>query len=185
MRIHRMLPLALALLASSAGAAAAQDKGKIGITMGYPPSLGLLWHASDKVAIRPEFSMSGSSSESSSSSFGLESDSWTFATGASALFYLHTYDHLRTYVGPRFIYSHLRATSKSSGFTQTSSTTKGDAVGGGGFFGAQYALGDKFRVFGELGFAVDHSTTKTTSGTGKATANAWGTRSSVGVIFYP
>ena len=59
MRIYRTVSGVLALLLCGVTGAAAQDGGKAGITMGYPASIGILWHAGDRVAIRPEFSISG------------------------------------------------------------------------------------------------------------------------------
>jgi len=184
MRIRRHLPICLALLAL-ATPAGAQDNGKTGLTMGYPASIGIIWQASDKVAIRPELSFSGGSGKVSGSSFVTDSDSWTVATGVSALFYLHTYDHLRTYFSPRFTYSHISATTNASGFTNSSTTTKGNGTSVAGSFGAQYALGDKFSVFGEVGFGFGHSTTKSGITSAKASGNSWATRTGVGVIFYP
>ena len=195
MRIYRYaLGVAAVLLLSVAGAGA-QDGGKTGITMGYPASIGVIWHANDKIAIRPEFSISGTSSESSPApSFTSKTDGWGYGVGASALFYLHTYDHLRTYFSPRFTYGHATTNGESSGLATLPSgiatvTTKSTANTSGitGSFGAQYALGDKFSVFGEVGFGFNHSST-TTSSTAisqKVTGNGWGTRTGVGVIFYP
>ena len=42
--------------------AAAQERGDVGVFMGYP-SLGLIWQVSDKVALRPEISFDVSSTE--------------------------------------------------------------------------------------------------------------------------
>ena len=38
----------------AAAPAAAQEKGNVGITMGFPASVGLLWHATEKIAVRPD-----------------------------------------------------------------------------------------------------------------------------------
>ena len=191
MRIARILSLAAFTGLAAASTAVAQDQGKVGITMGYPASIGVLWRVSDKVAIRPELSIAGSSSESTGTSFETESDSWNFATGASVLFYLHKYDQLRTYFSPRISYSRISSTSESSGFTTSTSTTTGDSVGGAGLFGAEYSLGRKFAVFGEVGFGFNHTTTQGISSVlpsttlGKQSGNSWGSRAGVGVIFFP
>jgi hypothetical protein len=91
MRIGRLLACSLALLGMGATGAAAQDEGKVGITMGYPAAVGIIWHVSDTVAIRPELSFSGSSSETDRAEniTDSESDGWTLGTGISALFYVH------------------------------------------------------------------------------------------------
>ena len=41
----------------------AQEKGKTGVTLGYPASIGLLWHVTDRIAIRPEFSFAFTSND--------------------------------------------------------------------------------------------------------------------------
>ena len=43
-------------------AASAQERS-FGVTMGYPASIGVLWHMSEAVAVRPEFSFDFFSSE--------------------------------------------------------------------------------------------------------------------------
>jgi hypothetical protein len=55
--------------------------------------------------------------------------------------------------------------------------------GGSGAFGAQYGLGKRFALFGELGFSYDHQDTDTP--TTKGHSSNWGLRSGVGVVFYP
>ena len=68
MQIRRFLVLAAALLVLTGRTAGAQGAGKAGVTMGYPASIGVIWHASDKVAIRPELTIAGASSKTSGSS---------------------------------------------------------------------------------------------------------------------
>ena len=185
MRIVRILSVALLTGLAAVSTAGAQDQGKIGLTMGYPASVGIVWPVSESVAIRPELSFSGSSSDSSGSAFESEADGWAIGTGVSALFYLRKYDNLRTYFVPRFTYSRATNTVTSSSFTNTESTTTTTNTGLAGSFGAQYSLGDKFGVFGEVGFGFNHSTGKSTTTTGRASSNTWGTRTAVGVIFFP
>ena len=45
---------ALILLVCGMGSANAQDNPRVGLTMGYPTSIGVLWHVTDRIAIRPE-----------------------------------------------------------------------------------------------------------------------------------
>jgi hypothetical protein len=195
MRIRRFLVLSAVLIAVLPASARAQDKHKAGITMGFPASVGVLWHVNEKVALRPELTFGGSSSETSittgTQTITINSDGWSIGTGVSALFYLKTEDRLRTYVSPRFIYSHTSASSDTSGLTtvpgQTplDATQTGDAWGGIGSFGAQYAVGDRFTVFGELGFGFTHSSTSRTATGTSGSGNAWGTRGGVGIVYYP
>jgi hypothetical protein len=185
MQIRRFLFLAAGLLFLARGTASAQDAGKTGVTMGYPSSIGIVWHASDRVAIRPELSIAGSSSESSNSSFSAENDSWNLAVGVSALFYLRTYDRLKTYFSPRLTYARSTNENTSSGITTSTITSTVTNTGVSGSFGVQYGLSDKFSVFGELGVGFNHA--KTTGSTSQVTTskgNSWSTRSGVGLIYY-
>ena len=186
MRSVRILSLAALVTVLAVTSAGAQDQGKIGITMGFPASVGVLWRVSDKVAIRPELSISGGTSETTSTSFETESDNWTLNTGVSALFYLKKYDDLRTYFTPRFNYAHGSSTTDASGFVTNSSTTSTlNGVGFFGAFGAEYSLGRKFAAFGEVGFGFSHSTAKSSIFPTTTSANNWGSRAGVGVIFFP
>ena len=65
------LPIVLLLAVADASA---QDKGDTGITMGYPASVGFVFHVSDRFAIRPELNLNVSSAESDSQ-FGSSSSS--------------------------------------------------------------------------------------------------------------
>ena len=190
MRIRRSFILCTALVTCVPAIAGAQDTRKVGITMAYPAAVGVLWHVSPKVAIRPELSFAGTSTDTTSSSIASDSSGWAIGTGVSALFYLKTYEHLRTYVTPRFTYSHTSTTSTLSsllpGVTTSKSEQTNDSTGIAGLFGAQYMLGDRFSLFGEVGFGYAHgSTTSSTATSTKITSNGWGTRAGIGVVFYP
>ena len=185
MRIGRILALCSALAALLPAGAAAQEQHKVGIVMGYPASLGVLWHASDKIAVRPELTLSGSSTETSSSSLDIEGDGWNLGTGVSALFYLRTEDRLKTYFSPRFTYTHASSTSSASGVTTSELKQTTNTVGVSGSFGAQYAVGDRFTVFGELGFAFSHLHSKSSLAPSSGSGNGWGLHSGVGIVFYP
>jgi hypothetical protein len=95
--------------------------------MGYPASVGLMWHISERLALRPEVSFSTSTNEnptsivlvgtspslmSSSSSTRSTSSSSTIGVGISGLFYVGKWDALRAYVAPRFVYSRASGTSE-------------------------------------------------------------------------
>jgi hypothetical protein len=183
--------MAAAMLLAAAGTAAAQDHASVGLTAGYPSTIGVIWHASDRIAIRPEVSLSGGTSGSTAGAFDTDGSRWSLGTGASVLFYLHTYDRLRTYISPSFSYGHVSSTSTSSGLsaaigiTTASVTTTAHSIGADGSFGAQYSLSDKFSVFGELGFGVSHAWSTSNLTPTKVTGNNWGTRTAVAVIFYP
>ena len=162
----------------------AQNPGKAGITMGFPGSIGFIWHASNKVAIRPEISFSGASSESDGPG-EISGDNWAIATGVGVLFYLSTHDNLRTYFTPRIAYTRTSSTTDVSSITNSSSENTTNSVGGFGSFWAQYNLGDKFGVFGELGFGVTRGTSRSSLSSRESRTTQWGTRAGVGVIYYP
>jgi len=69
----------------------------------------------------------------------------------------------------------------------TNSTAKATTnnAGGQGSFGAQYYVSNRFALFGELGVGFSHTETKSNLTPTKGTSWAWGTRSAVGIIFYP
>jgi hypothetical protein len=189
MHIGRLSAVMMMLLMGAGGTAAAQDRGA-GVTAGAPSMIGVIWHASDKIAIRPEITLSGGSSSTDSSTFDAESDRWSVGTRVSVLYYLHTYDRLRTYISPSFTYAYTSSTTNSvsatiTGISVPSLKTTAHAVGGDGSFGAQYRLADKFSVFGELGFGFSHASSTSNLTPVKSTGNNWSTRTAVGVIFYP
>ncbi len=170
------------LLMLSATPAMAQQAGKTGVTMGYPGAVGFIWHASEKLAIRPQVDLSGGSNTSTlASGQSSESDSWSLGIGASVLFYVLERDQLRAYVSPRYMYAHSSTTGKSSTGPGTSESTVTGHEGSGSF-GAQYSPVDRFSVFGEVGLSFSDRSGETNSSSNSGTA--WGTRTAVGVIFY-
>ena len=190
MRNAWLVAVCLAVVAATPRTAGAQDTRKTGIVIGFPTAVGILWHASDKVALRPEFAVSGSSNDltvnttsgTTSGTTASHTTSWGFGFGMSALFYLHTDDKLRTYIVPRFAWTHSSSSSDLSAISGTNLDLTTDSYGGSGSFGAQYGLGNRFAVFGELGLEVAHHTTDRPL---SSTGNSWGTRAGVGVVLYP
>src|SRR5262245_18406673 len=144
------------------GRAGAQERGATGVTMGYPASVGIIWHATENVALRPAMTFTSASNDASSSTF----DSTGVGVGVSGLFFLRKFDEIRTYGAPRFSYPHTSTTSASDvsigSVSQTSTIeTTSSAYSLAGYFGAQDNAGKWFPVFGELGFGSTH--TKETS----------------------
>jgi hypothetical protein len=196
MRIRRFVALCSVLVAALPAAAGAQEQHKVGVTMGYPASFGALWHVSDKVALRPELSFGGSSTDTTGSSIDISGNGWSVGTGVSALFYLGKKDRLRTYVSPRFTYGHSSSHSSLSSVipvtpvtttpvTTSDLTSTSKSTGFSGSFGAQFAVGDRFTVFGEVGLGYAHSWMKSSQTPTSGSGNSWGTRTGVGVVFYP
>ena len=175
--------LLLALLVVPA-AATAQERGQTGLVMGFPVSFGVIWHASDRLAVRPEVSFTHTSQETQTNfiSGSSESNSDAFTVGASVLWYLAKSDNIRTYVAPRFTYGQLSTDIPNTG----APATEADAFSITGSFGAQYTPARKFAVFGEIGYGLSRtkSTFSSNVTTAESTSRAWATRGAVGVIFY-
>ena len=192
MRTQRVLGLVLSVIAIQ-GTASAQEAGDAGLVMGFPASFGLVWHATDRVALRPALTLGGASSETSGGDFSLStSDSWRVGLSVGALFYLGTDDRLRTYVAPAFTYSHANNSSEirtvfneATSFDNTSDIGS-DAYGVSGSFGAQYGFSDRFNVFGEVGIEYDRSTGSYDGAFTEVEVrtHSWGTRGAVGVVLY-
>ena len=103
MLIRLRLCVLAGLLIATPVTALGQEKGQVGLTMGYPASVGLVWHVAERVAVRPEFSFSKSTSDAEEI-IDASSSGWTLGVGISGLFYVSRADNLRTYVSPRYTY---------------------------------------------------------------------------------
>ncbi len=159
--------MALVLLAATAGVARAQDDPKVGLTMGYPSAIGVIWQVADRLAVRPEITLNRSTGDSSSNDTAgpqpvSSSDSTGVGAGISALWYLSRWEGLRTYVSPRFQYGRTSSSASTPGNTSTT-----DAITSSyftcGSFGAQYTLGRHFGLFGEVGVGYTVANTSLTS----------------------
>jgi len=195
MQLSRVFCVGLLLVV--AAPAAAQDAGAVGLTMGYPGAVGVIWQINDRLAVRPDLTLSRGTTESTTAGTGSfegltlsgtsTSEGWSTGLGLSALVTLKTIDRLRLYLAPRLAWSHSSSENKTglggdlSGY---SSSQQGPIVSAS--FGSQYGLHDRFAVFGELGvqysaiesrsdFPGSRITTDTTS---------LGLRSAVGVAFF-
>jgi len=181
MRVGILL-LACSIVVGATTPATAQDTTKLGITMGYPASIGLLWHVSDRVALRPEFSFTLTDG-SSESIVNADTNFWSLGTGVSVLFYSSLTDNLRTYVAPHFSYS------RTSGDADTTESST-DVYSIAGMFGGQYNLSRRFAAYGEVGFGYSHQTGTVTSKiaqfstTISSHGDTVGTRTGVGVVLY-
>lgn len=163
--------------------ALAQENGDTGIVMGYPASFGIIWHGSDKVAIRPEISFSHNTSDSESGSSQTEGSSTTTNVGASVLFYLQKWDRVQTYVAPRYAYTRTDTESESTGLGSGRSESKANTHTFAGHFGVQYAPHQRFSIFGEVGAGVAHTSGRL-SNVSESTSTTFNTRTGVGVILY-
>lgn len=129
------------VLAVTAVDAAAQQENKVGLVVGYPTSVGVLWRLSDRVAIRPEGSISWTSSEQQSQTAPVSfpgsgvplitytttthqhSDSVSAAVGASVLVTLTSAERFRMYLVPRVAMAVTRTSDRYETRTQVVSST--------------------------------------------------------------
>jgi hypothetical protein len=163
----------------------AQDKPTAGLTVTTPTAVGFIWHLSDRVAVRPDFSFS--TSEVQRDQDIVESTASSYTLNVSGLFYVREWNDLRAYVSPRFSYSHSSSdlTTVSASGSTISSTN--NVYGVGGSFGAEYKLARRFAVFGETGllFSRQTSTVEPAISTiNDRKINMTSVRNALGIVFY-
>jgi len=176
----RVVMFILATMMLFARPSSAQETGQVGLTMAFPAAVGVICHATDELAIRPDFTFS----EASSTGTALTSSTASVGVGVSALFYVRKWDNLRAYLSPRFGYQWssftFQGSSPPSGSTNTYS--------GSGSFGAEYLLHRRFAVFAETGLVYSHAgtdgATLTPGFSLASSAHTWGLRGGVGAILY-
>ena len=165
----------LALLLLAPATALAQEERTVGVSMGYPSTVAVLWHATDRVAVRPEITFSTSSTDVGDR----DSSASAVSVGASVLFYVLQRDALSTYVAPAYGYAH-GSNESTSGLESTSR-----AHNISGSFGVQYRLGERVSVFGETGISFTATTLEADDAFGSSTtSDRFGNRSAVGLVFY-
>lgn len=165
----------LALLLLAPATALAQEERTVGLSMGYPSSVAVLWHATERVAVRPEITFSTTSTDVGER----DASGSAFSAGASVLFYTLQRDALSTYIAPAYGYA--RGTNESS--TGLESTSRAHNISGS--FGVQYRLGERVSVFGETGISFTTTKLEADDAFGSSTSSdRFGNRSAVGVVFY-
>jgi opacity protein-like surface antigen len=210
----RIIWLALAVSVAAPCRLAAQEHGQIGVTMGYPAAVGVLWQVTDRVAVRPDVSFSGASADTGADSLlgPLATSNRTLGVGIAALMTVKRWDALRAYVAPRFQYtrSHTESESVSESFSFSTipnlsvglspitpisiirhSETTTTTTSGSGAFGVSYAPHKRFSVYGEVG--VGYSSSDATATVTPAlpielgdigATHRWAIQSGIGVVFY-
>jgi hypothetical protein len=206
MRVSVFPFVVLAGVLANAPVAFAQEKGQVGLSLGFPASVGLVWHITDSIGIRPEFGFSFGSGESTTEPITTlpggsvasvsTSDTRSIGFGVSALFYVHERDNLRLFVSPRIAYSDLHVENEQSisvlpppiGGSTLRVETDGTAITVSGSFGAQYSLSRRFSVFGEFGMSYADSETEGSTSLAitrsSSTSQSWSSRGGAGVVFY-
>jgi hypothetical protein len=174
----RFVMAILAMMVLLARPSSAQETGRVGLTMAFPAAVGIIWHATDGLALRPDFTFSQSSSGGAS----LTASSASVGLGVSALFYVRKWDNLRAYLSPRFGYQRSSFTYPGSAPASVSTNT----YSGSGSFGAEYLLHRRFAVFAETGLIYSHlNSDAAASGLSlDSSSHTWGTRAGVGAILY-
>jgi hypothetical protein len=187
--------LGLFLFLFDASPASAQDSGRLGVSIGYPANIALLWQLSTRVALRPELTVDLASSETTATSpFGVDtfsSESWNVGLGLSALLFVHRSDNLGVYVSPRYMHNLGKNTTTVTSAPNVvvggpgDRDTTGHAVSGA--VGAHYTLGPRFGVFGEVG--VSHARDRMSRESGPTPETEFrfrstGVRSGVGIVFF-
>jgi hypothetical protein len=167
--------------------AAAQDAGRTGLVVLTPGTVGMVWHVSDHVAVRPEVSFLFSAVDVDDSSAN-ESTSGTAGLGVSVPLAIRRWGDATAYVAPRF--SYVRATSDSGGPPDLRLESVATSYGVGGSVGLQYLLGERFAIFAETGLSYARSSSGTESDSPAVTllrkTHSWslGTRAAIGAGFY-
>ena len=173
--------VSLSVLFLSARPAHAQEQGKVGLVVGVPTDIGVLWHITENIAVRPEINFSFGSSESELLGMATESSGSSYGLEGSLLYYLAGTDSVRTYVSPRI------------GFDWASSedNDSDDDISSDGFeisasYGAQYTPVPRFSIFGEIGLEYARSTqsVQLLGEELESTSSSWGPRTQVGIILY-
>lgn len=210
-RGHLVVCVAAVLLLGRA--AAAQEPGRVGIAMGYPGAVGVLWHVTSRVAIEPEIAIAKTRVESrfdtnliigttviSSASITTTTDGWTTSPGVALRIYIGKWDDVSTYIAPGYVYHHNSSTSTTTGpggFGGVARTETREVQSAThevrGMFGVQYAPHRRFSVFGEVGLRyasgkLPRLTTSSGTELGGAaiggTTKSFGNAGAVGVAFY-
>lgn len=188
--MNRALLLAAVCVLLLPATSRAQERGQIGLTMGVPAAASVIWHVTDRIAVRPEitFAQVTSKADVSLPNASTETRSRQLSYGASLLWYFGASDNVRPYVSPRIAYS--RITTEDSRPSLPGVGDDDDDPAGtlavSGSFGVQYTPSRRFGLFGEVGIARAH-TAQSRSFPGIAvttSVTSWSTRGAMGVILY-
>jgi hypothetical protein len=210
MRLFALCTCAALLIVATERPAPAQDH-PFGASIAYPGAIGVIWQPATRLALRPDFrfTYSSTSPEATTGDVAIDNHDWTFGTGISALLYVHADGPFRVYVSPRYAYKHETSEITTSiplasllpsvpsfpislppgiPSTLTSSVnahSHDHSVAG--LIGGEYRVGERFGIFGELGLEFAHATsTSQPIFDAPLRGSSWsvGTTSAVGVNLY-
>lgn len=195
MRINHGLTLLAASLFPIA--ASAQTDRRIGVTLGHPVQVGVMWHVTDRVAVRPEVSFSAGSTETEIEFGGLpgsprrtttiEGDLSSVAIDLNLLITVKSWDAVRVNLVPSYKYLRTTSTSIASFFVggapptiAAEESTSHDHFGGGAL-GVQFTPHQRFGIFAEAGLQY---TSSVRGLDGDFKLKALGTAGTIGVVLY-
>src|SRR5262245_48401161 len=159
-----------------ANTAHAQESGRIGLSMGFPERVDLVWHATEHIAIRPGISWHHTSSDNSGLTFtfsnGFDTTSSTSSDtvthvgiGVNSLLAVAAWENVHAYVAPGYEYRRSRTTTVKTTVRAGRTESETDEIRGhnhvaSGTFGVRYVAHRRFGVFGESG--IEYSNSRTT-----------------------
>ncbi len=176
------------MLAATTSSFGAVKGGKIGVDFAYNggisalalngTAVGVWWHLTDTIALRPGVGFTSGTTTSTNTTTGVSTETKVsqFNFHVSLPIYLAKLNLVDLYVAPEFSYA---STSTTVGATSVS----GSGLGVAAALGLQVAINDQLHIFGELGGG--YTSTEGTSGTTQTKVSGITTaRTAVGAIFY-
>jgi opacity protein-like surface antigen len=162
-----------------------KEHGSVGLALAYPATgvsgglIGLIWQTSDRIALRPEASITARIA--GDSTITGPGHSWSLGTALTVLCYVGRREGVAAYVGPRFSFS---GGQSNGGGGDTQTANYGVGVNGG----LQYRLTKRIHVFGEVGLGYQYSTYSSTSSGGTysehSTSHGISSRTAFGLNLY-
>jgi opacity protein-like surface antigen len=194
--MKKLFILFFLISSSTASTTYAQSKGKLGFNFGYGGyptnmgSIGLTYQASKQLALRPYIQFYIDKSNDESNQYEREDRYTNYGGAFSFLFTISSIEKYKIYWGASFSYFWLKNKWSSAYYSTFENNqydngeSKGYRVSWGGLVGFQYAVGEKFCLYGEIG--IGYSSSKQPNSYGlKSTSNQFGLNNSgLGFIFY-
>ena len=197
MRVPLVALTSAAVILLGASKTVAQERGQVGLTMGYPTEIGVVWHLAERVGIKGGINFAVGSSKIDAGAILPERETHTDSFGFSlaAQWYFSRKDNVSTYFSPRFAYSRLTSELEGDSITLLAGLipsasldlrSESSSYSFAGSLGAQYAPNRRFSVFGELGLGYSSGTitSSPSSSVAESESSTFGVRSAVGIILY-
>jgi hypothetical protein len=182
-----MAALSVLALVGTATSASAQEAGDVGLAVGSDGSVGIIWHATNAIAVLPAIQFRHVSIETEGLVSGNEDSTSALLFEVTVPLYLKKRDSLYVFVAPRISHSFQ---SEDDELPASLSVDRSN-IQVAGLVGLQYAISERFSVVGTTGIAWGHSSSEYqaavglgTSATIKSTLNTTGSTSRLGVVVY-